>query len=217
MIGFGPEDTHFVLELTANTGIKSYALGNDFRHIALRKTDSLAQRCSEKHILIGENDNIIVTDTDNYAYKLVQLDEADRYHESTDPVLYVSLSTPDLQRCKQFYTEVLGMKVYRQDENSILVGYASNQSKLEFVQLDKGVELKHGEAFGRLAIATPSVSHIHDLVQRNNVTVVTGPIVLSTPGKADVEVIIIQDPDGYEICYADEKGFYALALGQAEN
>lgn len=30
MIGFGPEDNHFVAELTYNYGIKSYKLGNDF-------------------------------------------------------------------------------------------------------------------------------------------------------------------------------------------
>ena len=33
MIGFGPEDEHFVLELTYNYGIKEYKLGNDFQVI----------------------------------------------------------------------------------------------------------------------------------------------------------------------------------------
>ena len=33
MIGFGPEDDHFVLELTYNYGIKVYKLGNDFQVI----------------------------------------------------------------------------------------------------------------------------------------------------------------------------------------
>lgn len=31
MVGYGPEDTHFVLELTYNYGIGSYAMGNDFQ------------------------------------------------------------------------------------------------------------------------------------------------------------------------------------------
>lgn len=30
MIGYGPEDNHFVAELTYNYGIKSYKLGNGF-------------------------------------------------------------------------------------------------------------------------------------------------------------------------------------------
>lgn len=33
MIGFGPEDDHFVLELTYNYGIKEYEIGNDFQVI----------------------------------------------------------------------------------------------------------------------------------------------------------------------------------------
>ena len=31
MIGYGAEDSHFVLELTYNYGIDSYQLGNDFQ------------------------------------------------------------------------------------------------------------------------------------------------------------------------------------------
>lgn len=33
MAGFGPEDDHFVVELTYNYGIKTYQLGNDFQVI----------------------------------------------------------------------------------------------------------------------------------------------------------------------------------------
>lgn len=30
MVGFGPEDDHFVAELTYNYGVAEYKLGNDF-------------------------------------------------------------------------------------------------------------------------------------------------------------------------------------------
>ena len=30
MVGYGPEDNHFVVELTYNYGLGSYKLGNDF-------------------------------------------------------------------------------------------------------------------------------------------------------------------------------------------
>ena len=33
MAGFGDEDSHFVVELTYNYGIKEYQLGNDFQVI----------------------------------------------------------------------------------------------------------------------------------------------------------------------------------------
>ena len=31
MVGFGPEDNHFVVELTYNYGVKKYRRGNDFQ------------------------------------------------------------------------------------------------------------------------------------------------------------------------------------------
>ena len=31
MVGYGPEDSHFVVELTYNYNISSYKLGNDFQ------------------------------------------------------------------------------------------------------------------------------------------------------------------------------------------
>ena len=31
MVGFGPEDNHFVMELTYNYGVGEYKLGNDYQ------------------------------------------------------------------------------------------------------------------------------------------------------------------------------------------
>ena len=31
MVGYGPEDNHFVMELTYNYGMKEYKRGNDFK------------------------------------------------------------------------------------------------------------------------------------------------------------------------------------------
>lgn len=39
MIGYGPEDDHFVLELTYNYGISEYRHGNDFVAIEVLKKD----------------------------------------------------------------------------------------------------------------------------------------------------------------------------------
>ena len=35
MVGFGPEDDHFVVELTYNYGIGKYKLGNDFHGLVI--------------------------------------------------------------------------------------------------------------------------------------------------------------------------------------
>lgn len=41
MIGYGPEDTHFVIELTYNYGVKSYEMGNDFIGITIKSREAL--------------------------------------------------------------------------------------------------------------------------------------------------------------------------------
>jgi catechol 2,3-dioxygenase-like lactoylglutathione lyase family enzyme len=191
MIGYGREDEHFVLELTANSGIKQYSLGNDYRYIAI---------AVPSHISSSSSSEMIVTDPDGYNYKIIPDDTL----SDQSRILYVSLHTSDLERTKKFYTETLSMTLYNSNDKSILVGYENdNDAKIEFVQLENGVDLVHGEAFGRLAIAIPTVSDIYKTIVESNTTIVTGPIVLPTPGKADVEVLIIADPDGYEYvnCY----------------
>lgn len=41
MVGYGPEDTHFVIELTYNYGVEDYKLGNDFLGLTLRSSKVL--------------------------------------------------------------------------------------------------------------------------------------------------------------------------------
>lgn len=41
MVGYGPEDTHFVIELTYNYGVDDYKLGNDFLGITLKSSKVL--------------------------------------------------------------------------------------------------------------------------------------------------------------------------------
>lgn len=41
MVGYGPEDTHFVVELTYNYGITEYEMGNDFMGLTIQSSESL--------------------------------------------------------------------------------------------------------------------------------------------------------------------------------
>ncbi len=43
MVGYGAEDTHFVVELTYNYGVKSYQVGNDFLFLRVRSRDCYAR------------------------------------------------------------------------------------------------------------------------------------------------------------------------------
>ena len=41
MVGYGPEDTHFVMELTYNYNIGGYKLGNDLQGIIIQSTEAI--------------------------------------------------------------------------------------------------------------------------------------------------------------------------------
>lgn len=41
MVGYGPENTHFVVELTYNYGVKSYETGNDFISMTIKSKEAL--------------------------------------------------------------------------------------------------------------------------------------------------------------------------------
>lgn len=41
MVGYGPEDDHFVVELTYNYTVESYEKGNDFIGITIRSSEAL--------------------------------------------------------------------------------------------------------------------------------------------------------------------------------
>lgn len=47
MVGFGPEDYHFVAELTYNYGVGEYKLGNDFL-----VSESLFSHCMQEKIVL---------------------------------------------------------------------------------------------------------------------------------------------------------------------
>lgn len=47
MVGFGPEDDHFVAELTYNYGVGEYKLGNDFL-----VGESLFSHCMQEKIVL---------------------------------------------------------------------------------------------------------------------------------------------------------------------
>lgn len=41
MVGYGPEDDHFVAELTYNYGVSTYKLGNDFCGLTIKSSQVL--------------------------------------------------------------------------------------------------------------------------------------------------------------------------------
>ncbi|XP_046751223.1 glyoxalase domain-containing protein 4 [Diprion similis] len=208
MVGYGPEDNHFVVELTYNYGIDSYERGNDFKGITIRSKETI-ERARSSGWPVGQEDGKFVLEAPG-GYKYYVIDEpqpADR-----DPVEKVTLSSSNLERTIAYWKNILRLKVYKQDDRKVLLGFGDNQAKLEFE--DIGTEVLHAKGYGRIAFSIPyeNLLLLNQTIKEANQKILTELVKLDTPGKASVTVVILADPDGHEICFVDDEGFRQLSV-----
>ncbi|XP_076210478.1 glyoxalase domain-containing protein 4 [Aptenodytes patagonicus] len=209
MVGYGPEDNHFVAELTYNYGIGEYRLGNDFLGITLVSSQAVSNAKKMGWPLREVTTGIFEAEAPG-GYKFYL---EDKEQLKQDPVLKVTLGVSDLQKSVNYWSDLLGMKIYEKDEEKqrALLGYADNQCKLELKTVGGAVD--HGTAFGRIAFscAKEELPNIEALMKKENQKILTPLVSLDTPGKATVQVIILADPDGHEICFVGDEAFRDLS------
>lgn len=205
MVGYGPEDSHFVIELTYNYGIGSYKLGDDFLGITVQSNSIIENAQKGGYSIADESGIKVITSPDGHSFKI--LDEP----SVGDPVKKVTLSSSNLSKSVDYWSRLCGMKVYNQQDKSALLGYADDQCKLELVDIGKAVD--HAKAFGRIAFSCPGdeLPPLEKLMKEENQTILTPLVSLDTPGKATVQVVILGDPDGHEICYVGDEAFRELS------
>jgi len=217
MVGYGSENDHFVVELTYNYGVKSYQLGDDYQYITIHSKKSLQNASAQNYpveLQPGEN---FVAAPDGYRFKLVDQD----VQENQDPVQSITLQSSNLDRTLEFWNSLLQLPLNFEDECSngdrvVSFSFGPEQASLEFIEKasNQGKALDHATAFGRIAFSCPSsqLKIIEASVKKFNPQFVKTPYVsLDTPGKATVQVVILVDPDGYEICFVGDEGFRELS------
>ncbi|XP_015114094.1 glyoxalase domain-containing protein 4 [Diachasma alloeum] len=208
MIGYGPEDTHFVIELTYNYGIKSYELGNDFQGITIRSKEVIERAKKNNWPISEENGVSLLQAPGGYKYYIINEPQV----AGKDPVEKVTLSSSNLEKSISYWRDILNLKVYDQKDKTVLLGFGDDQAKLELK--DIGTPINHAKAYGRIAFAVPHAEQpeIQKKIKESGHQILTDLITLETPGKASVRVIILADPDGHEICFVDEEGFRQLSV-----
>lgn len=255
MVGYGPEDKTFAMELTYNYGVPAYEKGSDLRCIGIRSVASPRNRDVEPEFtpfnrtaqldaasslsapVLEDDDGLFVSSPDGYAFKLI--DDSHLPEASPNPVLLVSLWVSNLKESLRFWRDGMGMVEIGGDnvagstvvhKAAAWLQYAGDTQSpaLELVQLPEGCTVEHADAFGRIAFATaenPATLYASLLESKVVVAsdaeasaatssqgrVVHAPVRLETPGKADVDVVILGDPDGYEVCLVGMAGFCELA------
>lgn len=226
MIGYGPEDNHFVLELTYNYSIGSYTLGNDLQYIKLALNKDLFSKIksSEKLDSSENNNDFILISPDGYKFVISTTANdnvvVDPKMLKQQDVTEVCLSCKNLNESTLYWVALLKMNRHSfnddkdsdcNEEREILLSYADGQTKLRLKQI--GLEVDHKSAYGRIAFSCPAeqLKSIQKASEESNQKVLTPFLSLDTPGKATVQVVILADPDGHEICFVGDEGFRELS------
>jgi len=212
MIGYGPESSHFVIELTYNYGVKSYELGNDFGGITIQSQDILQRAETQKYSIATENGIKYILSPDGYKFYIIE----ETQPKDRDPVLEVKLHSTNLSNSKKYWHDILNMKIIKEEDKKISLTYGENQAALVIEKISE--PLNRAKAYGRIAFAVPYdlQPKIDELIKSTENTILTPLIELDTPGKAKVRVIILADPDGHEICFVDDEGFSELSKVEPE-
>ncbi|KAL7031780.1 hypothetical protein ACKWTF_007132 [Chironomus riparius] len=210
MVGYKHEHESFVLELTYNYGVKEYKLGNEFGGVVIKSSDVVENVKSNKYPfedIAGSKGDILIRAPDGFKFFIINEKVAD----GVDPMCYIIYNVSNLDNSIKYWNGLLNMSILRQDNKKALLSYNGGKFGIEFNKIDEKID--RGEAYGRIAFGVPYTLQpsIDELMKKNSKTILTPLVVLDTPGKASVRVIILADPDGHEICFVDDEGFSQLS------
>jgi thiol-disulfide isomerase/thioredoxin len=214
MIGLGNENSNFVFELTYNYGINSYASGNDVQYFAIAMPEAVPRATALGYTVEYSQGIPVICGPDNFKHKIVEPAPG-----REERFLAVALRSSSLEKSKAYWCGVLGMSEFPTPSGcdsgskaSLTVGWAADQTHLHFVDVGDGAAVDHAKASGRIANSCRAVEPFFNAAKASGMgSIMNTPITLPTPGKADVVVTILADPDGYEICFVGDVGFYDLA------
>ncbi|KAK8732269.1 hypothetical protein OTU49_006999 [Cherax quadricarinatus] len=207
MIGYGAEDNHFVCELTYNYGISHYEMGNDFLGMHIESSEAVERAKANGWPVKEEGGHSLLEAPGGYKFIIIHKPQP----QDRDPVQQVVLASSNLEKSIHYWKDLAGLTMYKKSDTEATFGFGDKQAKL--VLRDIGGPVDHAKAFGRIAFAAPGADlpSIEKKMKEANETILTPYISLDTPGKATVQVVILADPDGHEICFVGDEGFRELS------
>lgn len=128
-------------------------------------------------------------------------------------MLHTMLRVANLEKSIAFYTEVLGMKLLRQSENTeykytlAFVGYGdeSEHTVLELTYNWDTASYDLGNAYGHIALEVDNVYEACDKIRAK------GGVISREPGPVKggtTEIAFVRDPDNYAIELIQKKASY---------
>lgn len=207
MVGYGPEDNHFVVELTYNYNISSYKLGNGFQGITIQSSECLERAKKAGWPVRTEQGRSVLEAPGGYKFFIIPSPQP----STRDPVLSVAIAVSDMTKSVQFWSGLLGMNVTSATTSTTSMTY--HPMLQATIVLVASTQVEHAKAQGRIAFSLPGADlpGLQEAMEAAKEKILTPLISLDTPGKATVQVIILADPDGQEICFVGSEAFRELS------
>ncbi|KAL2237016.1 putative lactoylglutathione lyase [Sesamum indicum] len=216
-VGYGPEESHFAMELTYNYGVDGYDIGTGFGHFGIAVEDVAkmvdlvkykgGRVIQEPGLVEGGNTVIaLVEDPDDYNCKLIQRGP------TPEPLCQVMLRVGDLDRSINFYRKAFGMELLQKSDNpehrstTAMMGYGP-EGKNTVLELtyNYGVrEYTKGNGYGQIAIGTDNVYKTAEAIKFYGGEVIREPGPL--PG-INTKITVCLDPDGWKTVFVDNIDF----------
>ena len=216
MVGYGPEDDHFVVELTYNYAVRDYKLGNDFAGFIISGKGLLQNVQETGYPKVEKDSSFSLLSPDGIKFSVAK-DNTVFANTEAGPVKECCLHVSDLAVSLEYWRDFVQMTLVSKTETEAVLTYSDKQQcYLKLIKVEESIN--HASAYGRIAFSVPEdqVLQMETKSKEKGYKVLTPFVSLDTPGKATVRVVILADPDGHEICFVGDEGFRDLSQVQAD-
>ncbi|CAL8996552.1 unnamed protein product [Prunus brigantina] len=216
-LGYGPEDSNFVVELTYNYGVDKYNIGTGFGHfgIGVEDVSKSVELIKAKGGKVtrepgpAKGDSTIfasVEDPDGYTFELLERGP------SPEPLCQVMLRVGDLDRAINFYKKAFGMELLRRRDypkykyTYARMGYGPEDKNpvLELTYNYGITDYDKGNGYAQIAIGTDDVYKSAEAIKLYGGKIVLEPGPL--PG-INTKITACLDPDGWKSVFVDNVDF----------
>ncbi|TYI76439.1 hypothetical protein E1A91_D06G076600v1 [Gossypium mustelinum] len=216
-LGYGPEDSHFVIELTYNYGVDKYDIGTAFGHfgIAVEDVAKAVELIKAKGGKVtrepgpvkgGSTVIAFIEDPDGYKFELIERGP------TPEPLCQVMLRVGDLDRSITFYEKAFGMELLRTRDNPeykytiAMMGYGPEDKNavLELTYNYGVTEYDKGNGYAQIAIGTDDVYKTAEGIK------LFGGKIMREPGPLpgiNTKITACLDPDGWKTVFVDNIDF----------
>ncbi|KAA0055872.1 lactoylglutathione lyase-like [Cucumis melo var. makuwa] len=213
LIGFGPENTHFLLEMRQRDESNNVFIGTEFGYFGISTQDvyeSVEQARRNGAVVIQEPEKVnqtisgMVEDENGYKFKFIQCISA-----PIDPLSQIMLRVQDLNISTNFYSKALGMKLFESQNNSQaqlrwgMMGYGRNESETTVLKLETRNNISRddgGDGYSMLYISTDNVKKSNEaaklVIKELGGNIIMEPVLVPT---INVKMTGFSDPDSWRM------------------